>query len=226
MIVPGSNTTIAPMYVVLTVSISALLHVSMLCGCLHASSIDSAGVDGTRNEQVADSLRRIRYSKPRVVDSVARSSPFVLYAEIGGPAVSMLSAHAEVTLKRFDTASNILSLFHTARASIGSTILPFTQFAIPVIGKMLFFRSSSHLEIGAGATFLFPEIQSATSDLFEDLGTKPLYFLIIGYRYEPPLGGFVFRLAYTPYWTSKPHDYGNGDKYFIFWWGISIGHAF
>lgn len=187
---------------------------------------DSTVRSNLNSDTVSSTKYRRRSNVPPTVDSVARSRSFILYGEVGGPAVSLLSLHAEATLYRFDTGSPPLSLCHTIRASVGSTIAPFTQFAFPVSAKILFFRSSSHLEVGLGTTFLLPEIQSETAYLFEDLGTRPIYHLIVGYRYEPPRGGFTFRLAYTPYYTSKPLITAKGPRHFIFFWGISIGQAF
>jgi hypothetical protein len=92
--------------------------------------------------------------------------------------------------------------------------------AFPLMLNYLTGGGSSHLEVGAGIMptaisiqgseiFLGSEIQGSTTVV---VGTATL-----GYRLQPPEGGFVFRVGLTPLFTTKGS---------IMSGGLSLGYAF
>lgn len=88
----------------------------------------------------------------------------------------------------------------------------FTLF--PVSVNYLVGSGDSKLELGAGVTFYSGELK-----LFGLSGSKDDFLgnFIIGYRYQPSDGGFIFRAAFTPIYSQ------NGIHA---WGGLSIGTAF
>lgn len=77
--------------------------------------------------------------------------------------------------------------------------------------------SNHHLELGGGITVVAGDRQ----DLF-DYGNNDEEFStvsmtgIVGYRYQKPDGGFLFRAAFTPV---------AGGGYILPWAGVSFGYA-
>lgn len=93
-----------------------------------------------------------------------------------------------------------------------------TAFAIPLTASWVNRpESNHHLELGGGITVVAGDRQ----DLF-DYGNNDEEFstvsmtAIVGYRYQKPDGGFLFRAAFTPV---------AGGGYLLPWAGISFGYA-
>ena len=88
--------------------------------------------------------------------------------------------------------------------------------AAPIMANYLFGRGNSHFEAGIGA--LLVSGGSENVEGFEDedfsgaVGTATL-----GYRYQRPGGGFVFRAGLTPF-------FGAGG--IVPWFGVSFGYGF
>ena len=76
---------------------------------------------------------------------------------------------------------------------------------------------SSKLEIGAGASY---EELVAKKIAKSKVGSGIAYTGILGYRYQPADGGFLFRIAFTPF-LSSPIFTG-----FEPWGGITLGYGF
>jgi hypothetical protein len=116
----------------------------------------------------------------------------------------------------------LLSEDFTLRAGFGIT--PGLIFAdgtfihIPVTVSYLIGGKRSKFETGLGLTYF----AGTDVEVFGlDAGDQSLIFLtgIVGYRYSSP-GGFVFRIFFTPLYSS------DADPYFYPYFGLSFGYAF
>jgi hypothetical protein len=87
---------------------------------------------------------------------------------------------------------------------------------VPVTLNYLIGKGNSKLELGAGVTIIAADI-----DLFEIVHSTfeslVLGTAIIGYRYQPADGGFLFRIGFTPLFSA----YG-----ILPWGGLSLGGSF
>ena len=89
-----------------------------------------------------------------------------------------------------------------------------TMYMFPIALNYFAGEGSSKFELGAGVT-----IVTGTADWFgvKGSGTAIAGIINIGYRYQPPEGGFLFRIGLTPIVSSTGvHPWG----------GLSIGTAF
>jgi hypothetical protein len=99
----------------------------------------------------------------------------------------------------------------TVHASIKSAPLTLSWF--PFSNTTSDTVSSDKLEIGAGALYANLSRKLGPFDEFNGIG----YTGIVGYRYQPWDGGFIFRIAFTPIiLNGKFQPYG----------GISFGYGF
>ena len=91
----------------------------------------------------------------------------------------------------------------------------FAAAIFPVMATYLLGRGSSHLEAGLGVGLATGTIE--TGVLGNDFGSAAYGTATLGYRYQPPRGGLVFRVGFTPVLlTGDFHPYG----------GVSLGYAF
>lgn len=108
------------------------------------------------------------------------------------------------------------------RGGVGITpgfIVDGTMFAIPVTGSYLIGNGFSKLELGLGATYM----TSTNINLFGlPVGSFSLIAFdgVIGYRGGSPEGGFVFRIAFNPMYSSE------FDPNFLPYGLISFGYGF
>lgn len=95
-----------------------------------------------------------------------------------------------------------------------------TFLAIPVTFSYLGIGSLKHIfEVGAGGTLLYASASANTvGGSSGGSGVGGIGTLILGYRYQPPHGGFMFRGGIAPLITS----YGT----FLPWPYVSLGAAF
>lgn len=88
--------------------------------------------------------------------------------------------------------------------------------ATPLMVNYLFGRGNSHFEAGAGLLVIsgaVDEIPGEEDQSFSGaIGTGTL-----GYRYQRPAGGFVFRVGLTPFFSTQA---------FGPWFGMSFGYGF
>ncbi|HEU0053131.1 MAG TPA: hypothetical protein VFQ39_08130 [Longimicrobium sp.] len=93
----------------------------------------------------------------------------------------------------------------------------------PIVASYLFGEGNSHFEAGLGVLLASASVSDVGDDEGEDwfdlsgsasgvLGTG-----VLGYRYQRPDGGFVFRAGLTPIFDTED---------FIPWFGVSFGYAF
>ena len=117
-----------------------------------------------------------------------------VYLELGG-----LGLIYSLNYERF------LSQNFTLRAGLGVTpgllFVDGTIFTIPISGSYLIGDGYSKLELGLGVTYL----TTTDIDIFGlPAGSNSLIAFdgIIGYRGGSPNGGFIFRVAFTPMYSS------------------------
>lgn len=88
--------------------------------------------------------------------------------------------------------------------------------AAPIMANYLVGRGNSHFEAGVGVALVSGAISNVEG--FEDesfsgvAGTGTL-----GYRYQRPAGGFVFRAGLTPFFSTSG---------IVPWFGLSLGYGF
>lgn len=124
-----------------------------------------------------------------------------VYVEAGGPGI-FLSVNYE---NRF---TEILAW----RVGFGFALLGYT---VPVMINFLMFPSPHHLEFGIGiAPGEFAVLLPGTTP-------RPVVLLgaHIGYRYQPPQGGVLLRLGFTPLLHPE-------SLTLLPWGGLSLGWAF
>lgn len=86
----------------------------------------------------------------------------------------------------------------------------------PVMATYLLGDGNSHFETGLGVGIF--TASANIDEIDEDFGASDLYATAtLGYRYQKPEGGVIFRAGFTPAYAS-----GN----FIPWVGVSVGYAF
>ncbi len=137
----------------------------------------------------------------RVEDLPAREAPSAVYLELGGSAVaySINYEHRFVPELGLRAGAGVfpLCVFHCETV----VVLPLSIQAI--VGE-----GNHHFEVGGGVTIT-------------TLRDKDARFAIpeIGYRYEKPDGGFLFRALFTPLFRL------NDLKDVTPWAGLSFGYA-
>jgi len=140
-----------------------------------------------------------------------------LYVEVAGSAIAGALNYERLLSNTFGLRvgfgyaplSGTNSKGATVRASITSAPLTLSWFPLSTSDT----ASSDKLEIGAGA--LYANLSRKLDPFVEFNGIG--YTGIIGYRYEPWDGGFLFRIAFTPILLG-----GNFQPY----GGISFGYGF
>ncbi len=108
--------------------------------------------------------------------------------------------------------------YFSVGASAGESSAKVTLMTFPLMANYLVGDGSSHLELGAGALLLYAggEVDSGGSRSSGE-GVGIAGTATVGYRYQPPDGGFVFKVGFTPL-------VGVGG--FLPWGGVSFGGAF
>ena len=116
--------------------------------------------------------------------------PIGLWGELGGSSASGLSLRADYQFAKIE------SLATSFRVSSGVTFIPFVSFYAPVSILAVILNGSSHIEVGAGTTIEIYRPNDAPDDTI--LAKETMFFFgVVGYRYEPPDGGFLFRVYST-----------------------------
>jgi len=107
----------------------------------------------------------------------------------------------------------------------------FNNSMLPLELNSLIGNKQHHLEIGFGTTVNFEKIRPMFYSGFGEVHTVSYlsYHGRIGYRYQKPTGGLLFRASFTPFYsrdysfTTGKNDY---EKRFYPWVGLSVGYAF
>lgn|GEM_PF-2519059 len=168
--------------------------------CLGCSFPDDFQVDSVQSRRVSN------------VQRVVTSPSICLYAEMYGAGAGMVSIHGEATAFRFTHKTDGFGLYHSLRFSIGYSL---DGFFLPIAAKFILFESDHHLETGIGLTF--PIRDRGGADGYPAAAAMGIF--ILGYRYEPQAGGFLFRVNYTPVIDTKTGEINS------FFYGLSIGIA-
>lgn len=138
-------------------------------------------------------------------------------------------------------AINYGKIFHQKgrlklNASVGFSIWPNEKIdsktiwlpAVPLEISALYGKSNHHLEMGFGFTSYLDKTTAINSETFE-LSDKVVFGAIIpvriGYRYQKPVGGFFFRIGYTPLF-NVPVRAGKSWSFDPYWAGVSFGKSF
>ena len=88
--------------------------------------------------------------------------------------------------------------------------------AAPIMANYLFGRGNSHFEAGVGITLMTGAVENVEE--IEDEGfSGAVGTATLGYRYQRPDGGFIFRAGLTPF-------FGRGG--IVPWFGLSFGYGF
>jgi hypothetical protein len=135
-----------------------------------------------------------------------------VYLELGGSGLTYSINYERLLSENF-----------ALRGGIGITpgllFIDGTLFTIPISGSYLIGGDFSKLELGLGATYI-----TSTDIEFFDLPAGSFSAVaidgIIGYRGGNPRGGFVFRIAFNPMYSSE------FNPNFIPYGLISFGYGF
>lgn len=85
-----------------------------------------------------------------------------------------------------------------------------------------FYGKNHHLEVGIGTTFA--SVVRADEDYDAQRYLNINLTMTLGYRYQKPGGGFLFRAAYTPIIPVYRQISENGE--FKNWFSLSFGYSF
>jgi hypothetical protein len=88
--------------------------------------------------------------------------------------------------------------------------------AAPILANYLFGRGNSHFEAGIGITLMSGAVENV-EEIEEEGFSGAVGTATLGYRYQRPGGGFVFRAGLTPF-------FGGGG--ILPWFGLSFGYGF
>jgi hypothetical protein len=137
-----------------------------------------------------------------------------LYTEFLGSAFCYSSLHIEAIPVRFDRGS----LFESLRFSAGIGLGSIQNTYAPLLGKLVLFHGSGHLELGLGVNVLTSAGPSPTTKMLLPAMSRSDVNLstVVGYRYEAFSGGFMFRVAAT-----QMYDFG--AQQFVRFGGFSLG---
>ncbi|MEM6343306.1 MAG: hypothetical protein AAF927_05480 [Bacteroidota bacterium] len=99
--------------------------------------------------------------------------------------------------------------------------------SVPVGVHLLYGKSAHRLEIGMGLSYRFKTAISTGSIQYhkwEKLAPARIGMLI-GYRYQVPDGGWMFRLGYQPFLNGFIEANGYVRPGYVHWLGIAVGYA-
>ena len=101
-----------------------------------------------------------------------------------------------------------------------------TYLMVPVTSSLLFGKGSNFLEVGGGVVWghITKKYDNGTAPTERQIVTNLTG--ILGYRHQPPGGGFVFRIALTPFYSLNNNDNAWPEENFTPFLGVSWGGAF
>lgn len=151
---------------------------------------------------------RLRGMEKERKEIVTDREPQVIYFQFGGSAPIISVNYDRRFSKKVNGAGFTAGLGFWGASGV-------SIFSIPASVNYLFGKTSSFIEVAAGATF----ITATTLDLFEEdtreSGSTVFYHFNLGYRYQPIRGGFFFRGGISPlvvpggYFTSYYIGFGH-----------------
>lgn len=88
---------------------------------------------------------------------------------------------------------------------------------IPIMINYLSGSGNGHLELGGGIAVYSTDVDNPSSDFLDFNGSTLLFTGTVGYRYQQPGGGFLFKLSFTPL---------TNFEVVLPWLGAGIGYSF
>lgn len=112
-----------------------------------------------------------------------------------------------------------------ANARIGITAIPNDYYNVPLELILLKGKKKSFIEVGLGYS-PWIEPNSYKDNFRRESYTRVSHYFVpkLGYRYQKPKGGFLFKISVTPTIFYISDTYYNND--FNLWGGISLGYCF
>jgi hypothetical protein len=152
------------------------------------------------------------------LDRVAKNGVFLELAGEGG----FYSLNYERFLLN-DVAARVGVMYMGISASAGTDSASVSWLAVPIMAEYTGLRSGSHaLELAAGVTIHHISGSASTFDAFSSgSGTLVAISPAVGYRYQNPAGGMIFRATFSPLFFPSA---STGS--FLPWFGISVGYGF
>ena len=152
------------------------------------------------------------------LDRVAKNGVFLELAGEGG----FYSLNYERFLLN-DVAARVGVMYMGISASSGTDSASVSWLAVPIMAEYTGLRSGSHaLELGAGVTIHHLSGTASTFDAFASgSGTLLAISPSVGYRYQNPGGGMIFRATFSPMIFPSA---SSGS--FLPWFGLSVGYGF
>ncbi len=169
---------------------------------------------------------------PAVVQQVPEQKTFAknaIYGELAGN-----GGFYTINYERFlteDASIRVGAMYMSISVSAGSgqnmAESSGTWMTFPVLFEYTGIRSGAHaLNLGAGLDFFY---FSGSVGTFEatasSSGMLPAATVDLGYRYSDPKGGFLFKIAYTPFVfvTAETQNFSQKVQH---WAGLSFGWRF
>lgn len=156
-----------------------------------------------------------------------RSAKNSMFVELGGSGVMYSLNYERFFLQ--DAAVRVGAMYFgiSSSATSGTTTdsASASWLAIPILAEYTGVRQGNHaLELGVG---IEPMHFSATASSDGTFGAANGWLMTgtaaIGYRYQNPAGGFLFRATFTPLFVFSP---AQGGSAFVPWGGVSFGYSF
>lgn len=96
----------------------------------------------------------------------------------------------------------------------------------PILGNYFYGNGSNRLELGAGVLLGTKKVKDSWVE--ERNGDSAIFNLtaVVGYRYQKPTGGLIFRAGLTPFYSLSGGEDAFPDEGFALSGGISVGYAF
>lgn len=150
----------------------------------------------------------------------------IVYLDLGGNAGQYAFTYGRVFHHKGKIKLNASAGFSMWYLGSSSNIrwLP----AIPVELTAFYGKSNHHLELGAGVTSYLDNSIYFDQETFESVDKVVFGAILpvrIGYRYQKPVGGFFFRVGYTPIIDFPPRTGGNWS-FNPYHAGLSFGKSF
>lgn len=100
-----------------------------------------------------------------------------------------------------------------------------TVVTVPVMANYYFGEGYSKIEIGGGLLLGWADIRSEFEDEQRSHAIIDLTG-VFGYRYQPSIGGFIFRVGVTPFYSLNSEENAYPDSGLFVSGGVSLGYSF
>lgn len=151
-------------------------------------------------------------------DRVAKNG---LFLELGGSGLIYSLNYERFFLN--DLAARVGVEYFGVSATNGSSSGSASWLAVPIMAEFTGLRKGNHaFELSAGATIHHLSATASTFDAFSSgSGTMVAGSAFLGYRYQDPGGGMMFRAGFSP-----QYFFGANTGAFIPWFSLSVGYGF